>query len=345
MPDQPSADEEPPRLLTTMENNAPQNATPVPQETEWTPHLPRARWYRVDFFLLAYIPAITLIAWLLPERLWGKVCSGVARLLIVLRRSRTRGHCRHLNEILGGRPTELDVKEILTCYLAKNRLAHVQCMRCYAPGGWSPRLRLEGQEHIERALAVGKGAVLWLAPMASKDLVAKMTLHQAGYRISHLSRFDHGFSYSLWGARLFNPLWTRIEERFLAERLVMSPAIQVSPLRLLVKRLRQNRLVSVAANHAGRRYPHEPPFLSGTIQLAGGAPSLAVSTGAALLPVFTVREPDGTFVTRIEPALVPVAKGDRAQEIDSLIAQFVHVLESYVLRFPCDYQGWALSGL
>lgn len=312
---------------------------------EWTPHLGRARWHRVDFFLLGYIPAVTLIAWCLPERLWGSVCNALALFLMALRRSRTRGYYRKFNEILGGHRAALDVKEILACFLAKNHLARVQCMQCHAPGGWAPSMRLEGKEHIERALAAGRGAVLWIAPMASKDLITKMTFHNAGYRVSHLSRFDHGFSTSLWGARLFNPLWTRIEERYLAERLVISPTMQVTPLRLLVKRLRENRVVSLTANHEGVKYPHPRPFLHGTIQLAEGAPSLSVVTSAALLPVFTVREPDGTFVTRIEPSLVPATRGNQAQDIDLLVKQFVQRLEYYALQYPCDYQGWSLSGI
>lgn len=314
----------------------------APQDPGWTPLQARTRWQPRDFFLFAYIPVITLIAWLLPERAWGGVCHGAARMSMTLRRSRTRSMCRKLTEILGGRPAALGVREMLACFLAKKHLARVQGMRCHAPGGWSPPIRLEGQEHIEIALGAGKGAILWIAPMASKDLISKMALHRAGYRVSHLSRFDHGFSISLWGARLFNPLWTRIEERFLAERLVMSATNQVRPLRSLIQRLHDNGLVTVSANHEGRKYPHTSPFLSGTIRLAEGAPSLSMATGAALLPVFTVREPDGTFVTKIEPALVSATGSEPAREIDSLIAQFVRRLESYALRFPCDYQGWGL---
>jgi lauroyl/myristoyl acyltransferase len=68
-------------------------------------------------------------------------------------------------------------------------------------------------------------------------------------------------------------------------------------------------------------------------------------TGAVLLPVFTVREPDGTFVTKIEPALVSSTGEKSAQDIGSLVTQFVQLLESSTLRFPCDYQGWGLSGV
>ena len=93
-------------------NNTQQTST-RPSQNDWTPHLGRARWHRKDFFLLAYIPAITLIAWCLPERLWTVVCNGVARFSMALRDSRTRGHCRKLSEILGGRHTSLDVDEIL----------------------------------------------------------------------------------------------------------------------------------------------------------------------------------------------------------------------------------------
>ena len=326
-------------------DKTPETPSSAALHPEWTPHLPRARWHRQDFYLLVYIPVIALIAWLLPERLWSVVCRSLVRLSMALHYSRARGYHQKFNEILGRHGAALGVKETLVCYLAKNHLARVQCMQCHAPGGWSPSIRLEGKEHIERALAAGKGAILWIAPMASKDLITKMALHQAGYRVSHLSRFDHGFSTSLWGGRVFNPLWTRIEERYLIERLVMSPSKQVTPLRLLVKRLRANRVVSVTANHEGVKYPHTMSFFNGTIQLAEGAPSLSVATGAALLPVFTVRESDGTYVTRIEPALVSTTPGNAAQDIDSRMKQFIQQLESYVLDHPCDYQGWNLSGV
>jgi hypothetical protein len=138
-------------------NKTQQTSTPAPQDPNWTPHLGRARWHRKDFFLLAYIPAITLIAWCLPERLWTVVCNATARLSMALHRSRTRGHCRKLTEILGERRTSLDVDEILKCYLAKSHLAcTVYAMLC-AGGGSAPASRTE---HIEHALAAGKGAIL-----------------------------------------------------------------------------------------------------------------------------------------------------------------------------------------
>ena len=318
--------------------------TRTSRDPGWTPHLRRARWLRRDLFLFAYIPAVTLLAWCLPQRLWWPACRGAARLSMVVKRNGA-SYRRRFAELIGENRVGIDLDEVARAFLANNHLLRLQGMRLYAPQGWHPRLRLDGREHIEGALATGKGAILWVAPMASKDVVTKMTLHNAGYRLCHLSRFDHGFSISLWGARLFNPIWTRIENRFLAERLVMSPGAQVNPLRLLIKCLRENRLVSVTASTEGRRYPHRLPFLNGRIELAEGAASLSMTTGAALLPVFTVRQPDGTFVTTVERALLAATGVDTAQQIDSLMAQFVKLLEAYALRHPCDYHGWGLSGV
>lgn len=285
-----------------------------------------------------------MLAWCLPERLWWPLCRALARVSMFLKRNAATYH-GELSELIGERRLAVDIHEIARANLANNHLLRLQGMRLYAPHGWRPQIRLVGREHIERALAAGRGAVLWLAPMACKDLIAKMALHQAGYQVSHLSRFDHGFSTSLWGAQLFNPIWTRIENRFLAERLVIAPGVQVNPLRVLIKRLRENRLVSVTATTEGRRLPHRFPFLNGSIALAEGAASLSVTTGAALLPVFTVRQPDGTYVTMVEPALHAATSAATARQVDSLMAQFVKRLETYALRHPCDYHGWGLSGV
>lgn len=291
-----------------------------------------------DLYLLVYIPAITLFSWLLPERWWWSFARSVARLSVFMKRN-TGVYRANLIKQLDGRRIDVSVDDVAHAHVANNHLRYLQGMRCYAPYGWRPRIHLSGREHIERALSAGKGAILWIAPMASRDLVAKMALHEAGMRVSHLSRYSHGFSRSLLGARVFNPIWARIEDRYVAERLSMSHDHYAAPLRVLLRRLQQNGLVSISVVEAGLK-TRDLPFLNGTIRISEGAPSLTLKTGAALLPVFVVRQTDGSFVVTVESALEVPGSAAREDALRTLFSSFLRLLEVYALRHPMQYLAW-----
>ncbi len=113
----------------------------------------------------------------------------------------------------------------------------------------------------------------------------------------------------------------------------MSEDDTVGPLRALAGRLRDNRVVSITVNANGRR-TRPVGLLDGTIEVATGTPALAWQTGAPLLPVFTVREPAGGFVTRIEAPLRHDPALPRAAAIDALLADYAARLEAAVLQSP-----------
>jgi len=223
----------------------------------------------------------------------------------------------------------------VACYFE----GRLQCLRSYAPGGWRPSIHLVGREHVERALAAGRGAILWVTPMAFNDLVTKMAFSAAGFRVSHLSETRHGLSSSRLGLRVLNPLWTGAEDRYLAERLVMTPGNRGTALRQLTRRVRASGLVSITVTAGGQRC-RTVPFLNGTMSIADGAPMLAWRTGAALLPVFTVRGTDGTFVTTVEPPLTVATDNPREVAVQMVMVAYSRLLEWYVLRWPAQYHGW-----
>lgn len=58
-----------------------------------------------------------------------------------------------------------------------------------------------------------------MAPTVHQWLLTKRTLAEAGYAVHHLSSYIHGFSIrSRLGEALLNPIRTRVEDRYLAER-------------------------------------------------------------------------------------------------------------------------------
>jgi lauroyl/myristoyl acyltransferase len=75
----------------------------------------------------------------------------------------------------------------------------------------------------------------------------------------------------------------------------------------LLKKLAQNRVVSIQDSGSGRSL--ELPFLTGYRSFFLGPPSIALASGATLLPAFPFREPDGTFGIAIGTPIAALVAG------------------------------------
>jgi len=109
--------------------------------------------------------------------------------------------------------------------------------------------------------------------------------------------------------------------------------------RRIERLLRNNGILSIRAGRVGHR-TMELPFLGGIMTLATGAPSLAVATGAALLPVFVIRRGPGRFEVVFEPILEPAQGAHPHAATEELMRRYAQQLESYVLGFPHMWSGW-----
>jgi lauroyl/myristoyl acyltransferase len=301
-------------------------------------------------FELMAIAVLAPVAWLLPERLWPRTGHVVSRAIAWLWPSVTRARVATLADALHGRTTVLGLDELRIAILDGYMEERLEILRAHRPGGWRPRLRLIGREHLEAALAAGRGAVLWTAPFSHADLVIKMALAEAGLATSHLSSASRGFSPnacfqrmpSRFGMRVLSPLRTRIEDRWLRERITMPHDGSLTYARQIDRRLRANGLVSIRAGDHGQRAV-EVPFLAGSISLATGAPSLALASEAPVLPVFSVQTAPGAYDVLVEAPLADETYAeprDRHQRVDALARAYARLLEGYVLRRPQDWSGW-----
>lgn len=284
-----------------------------------------------DLLQPAAMLALGLIAWSTPERFWSVFGRPLGFLTACLHPRRTRSAIREIKLALGERKTRLSPSLLEIRFRADKLEERLQLLREYRPDGWRPQIRVVGREHIERALDRGHGAILWVCLM--HELVTKKALHQAGFSISHLSTFRHGFSNSHFGLRVINPLLISIENRYLDERIVIRLGDSLSYIRKLERKLRNNGLITISAGTGGYR-TLELPFLNGRTCLATGPPNLAMTTRAALLPVFTVRRGPRDFETLIEPPLEPEARSDRLEAVECMLRQYVNSMESYVARYP-----------
>jgi len=303
---------------------------------------------RTDLFEVMAIAVLAPVAWCLPERrAWWPVSRLLSRAIADGRPGVTDIRKEMLRRALGARASAYDLDQLRLDVMATYMEERLEILRAYRPGGWRPRIVLEGRAHLDAAIAAGRGAVLWQSPFSYADLVTKMALAEAGVPVSHLSAFSRGFSpNSCWtwtrsrfGMKVLSPLRTRIEDRYLRERVVMPPDGGLAYMRTLDQRLRAGGVVSIRAGDVGQR-TLDLPFLEGTLRLATGPASLALGSGATLLPVCCIRRGPGDFVVAIEPALEAAAGRARRDATDDLVRAFAARLEAWVLRQPYMWSGW-----
>ena len=300
-----------------------------------------------DLFEMVAISVLAPISWLLPQRFWDKASRFLSLAIADTRPGVTRRRVQRLRENLGPDPTDDDLRELRVRIMATYMEERFQILREYRPGGWRPNIHVHGRERLDRALQDGKGAILMVSPFSYADLISKKAMHEAGLDVHHLGAFSRGFSPNschVWnptqfGMRTLSPLRTRIEDRFIKERIVIPRSGGLGYARKVDRCLRDNGIVSMRAGDVGHR-TEEFPLLGGYIRLATGAPSLALSSGAALLPLFVTRRSRTTFDVHIESRIEPAAALVRHEAMSDMLHSYVEMLERYIREHPYLWSGW-----
>jgi len=293
-----------------------------------------------DVRFVAELPLLAAMALVLPEPRWQAACRRLEAAKARLRWFDPDPVARTAARVLGERGAGFDARGFALDSAAGRSEHHVQILRELCPARWTPRLALDGADHVDRALAQGRGAVLWVAHFCFNALASKMALAGAGHRAWHLSRPEHGFSKSRVGIATLNRLRVRAELRHLAGRILIDRARPMSATLAAQRVLRRNGAVSITAGAWEGQRVAATALLGGTLELAVGAPGLARLAGAPLLPVFTVRDDDGTLRVIVEPAIEVARDGDADAALDAAAQAFAARLDAYVRRFPAQWRDW-----
>ncbi len=284
-----------------------------------------------DVLQLVKILVLGAIAWCVPPRFWRKIALGTARI-------GQRDNCWPVYDaILGQKYSNAEVSHISKRRRSYTRELTIQILGLNCPWrAWRPDIRLNGEVNLQKALEGGRGVILWVTETVFSTLIVKMALDRAGYHVCQLSRPGHGFSLSTFGFRYLNPIWTGVEDRFIAERVLITGETAAEALTVLRTRLGANGVVSITVAPLAHKFA-EVPFFQGQLQLPTGPVRLALTTGAVLLPVFAFTKQNGGFEVSIDQAIYP-ASGDR--KAADIIAVYARRLEPFVLAHPDQWTGW-----
>ena len=274
------------------------------------------------------------LTWL-PQRWDGPVLEAVAAITAVARKKRLARLARFMAECLG---PDQDWERVARSNLLVRSHGFWARARAMHRRGWSATLEVEGLDHLETAIGAGKGAILWRMDFCGSH-IPKQALFERGHRLIHVSRPEHGMPRDdVLGRLVTAPLYRRAETRFLAERIEIEPGASLDYLRLLLDRLRGTGVLSIMAEFPGRA-AITTELLGRQIHLATGAPSLARSSGAALLTMHARHLGYDHYNIVIDPP-IGLTGSTRRTRLSHAVEEFVERLERTIRRHPASWLGW-----
>jgi KDO2-lipid IV(A) lauroyltransferase len=278
---------------------------------------------RLRFFLEATIFAVLLqCARIAPRSMLQALGSTTGYLGYLLNARHRRIALENLRQALGDSLTPAEARTIARrCWrhfgrIILDALAFPRLSR----DSVDREVRYEGLEHIRGAYAKGKGVLLFSAHYGHWELVALMQ----GYLDLPLSLVTR-------------PLDNRRLEAMLADlrggsgnRIIHKR----DAVREMLRSLRDGTGIAIVIDQDARDEGVFVPFFG---RLASTTPTLALlalRTGAAVVPVFSVPRPDGSYRVVYEPEVEVVSTGDREADVLRLTETCTAIVERWIRKHP-----------
>jgi KDO2-lipid IV(A) lauroyltransferase len=249
---------------------------------------------------------------------------------------------RNLRRVLGNELTPAYLEQVARDWFRFGSCEALDVMRMRRRARPLRRLvEIRGREHLEAALAAGKGAILCGAHFGSFDSGFTM-LGGSGFRVTTIGRWQHNYTVGLSSAE--RRFWDLVYARPL-RRHRHRPNIEPWPGRfevaaLAATALRANEVVTICVDvpplDADRPRTIEVPFLRGRAKLLPGVVTLAQITGAPVHTCLLYRTADYRHQVLEISEPVPM-EGDPV----TAFGRCATILSSAISRNPAHWAYWA----
>jgi KDO2-lipid IV(A) lauroyltransferase len=190
---------------------------------------------------------------------------------------------------------------------------------------------IQGEEHLKRALAKGRGVIGLSAHLGNFTMIGPR-LTALGYAFTAVIKHprDEGF------ARLMDSYRAQVGVKTISARPRQLTARQI------VKSLRGNEIVLLVADEF-KSTGVEVEFFGRPSPAPRGPVTLALRAGAALVPMFMIRDATGLLTLHIEPELNLTQEGNLQEVVAANVALFSRTLETMVRRYPEQWNWLGFS--
>ena len=185
------------------------------------------------------------------------------------------------------------------------------------------KIKIEGKEHLEAALAQGKGVIALGAHFGSFTLLGTR-LAVEGYPFNLIVNVGR-----------FRKLWGRLAYY---QGIVGQQTIPLKPASASIKKslncLHRNEILYIVADEQQRRGGLPVPFFGQIAYTPPGPAIFSLKTGAPILPMFVLRDDQLNRTLVIKSPLQFERTKDEKKDIERLTHQFTKTIEETVRQYP-----------
>jgi KDO2-lipid IV(A) lauroyltransferase len=208
----------------------------------------------------------------------------------------------------------------------------------YSPADMDAVCEVVGLEHLDAALAQGKGAIILIGHLGANQMIMPALGHK-GYAMNQLSAPPPVWAELLKETRT-TPLWRKVLERRwqLEQRLPVRHINVFKFLRPAYDCLLRNEVLGLAFDGGGGRRWTRVQFMARQANVSTQPLQLAAKTGAAILPTRVRRKPDShRHQVEIHPPLKLKRRKDRAEGFRVNMQSYVDLFSTWVENNPAEY--------
>lgn len=287
--------------------------------------------------LLMWYP-LRMVVSFLPLPLVARIGGAGGRILHFLSREKQRVMLEEFRRVFPGRSEadlRAEVRESFVNYCCSELevLLYPSMDRGYVDRVFT----IEGREHLDAALARGRGVLLFQAHFGAFQMTMP-AIGYCGYVMNQIS-----VSAAVWkegnpsdaGNRMMD-IKARHEYALPVRHIPIS-----SSLRPVFRALERNEIVGITVDGGGGNKPVPLRFLGRDAFFQAGAADLAYRTGAAVVPAFVATEPGLRHRLVLHPPIAVAREKGKEESRIAVLREFASLLESHVFRRPNHY-GYTL---
>lgn len=182
-------------------------------------------------------------------------------------------------------------------------------------------VKVEGWEHLENALAEGRGAIVFSAHLGNMELISQVIVARSMRAVVPV---EHVRPEALF----------RLVTAARSSRGVRMIPLDGGALRAISKALRANEIVGIGADRDIQGTGLVTRFFGETTTMPDAPAVLALRTKARVLPVKSLRQPDNTFRVLVHPPLNMQFSGNIREDVRVNTEKVIRIMEDFIRSNP-----------